>query len=109
METTIKPSPCPCCGNSKLILGNIDQYHLGVVCDRKKGCGLTMAVCWPDKNQINNITIDEIEMWCQLEAIKRWNRRQQQIIPTSLLNDIQAFNDELGKLVKTSKKKKVKK
>ena len=113
MEIEIKPAPCPCCGNRMLCVGELYNKVFGVRCPSyQNGCGLELGVSLKISNKMLGLpymVMDREMLRCQIEAIERWNRRQQQIIPTSLLNDIKAFNDEMGKPVKTPKKKKVKK
>ena len=105
----LKPAPCPCCGNRMLYVGELDDQVFGVRCPSyQSGCGLELGVSLKINKktlELPDLAIDTEMLKCQIEAIKRWNRRQQQVIPTSLLNDIQVFNEKMGKLVKTNKKK----
>jgi hypothetical protein len=111
METKITPAPCPCCGNKMLYVGELDDQVFGVRCPAyESGCGLELGLGLSKKTlELPDMAIDTEMIRCQLEAIKRWNRRQQQIIPSSLMDALLDFNKEMAKKVIVTKKKKVKK
>lgn len=75
-KTSLKPSPCPCCGNVDLYVGVTASCQMGVECNRAQGgCGLSIHRRYPEKMPRGIKTLKELDRMLLLGAIKAWNRR----------------------------------
>lgn len=98
----MRPSPCPCCGNTDLYTGHLSASRMGVQCLPKddvairqltqllrkikpdqipEGCGLSLGVeisDYPDdfpEELTGRAAVQKLEQLTLEEAIRRWNRR----------------------------------